>query len=385
MSDTNRVALAYIEESTFGTTPSGNLNRMRVTSESLHQEAGFNNSQEIVSDRQITDVVRTSANGAGDIAFEVSYAAQDFLFQYALQSAGWSSVVTDTDTVYSMVNSTNSIDRSSGDFAADGFVANQWVEIRGFTGDTSNNGYYKIVSVASGSMVLSGGAVVDDAAGESVTITMGAQIVNGTTLTHMSIEKAYQDLSNIFAAYRGMSVDTLSLELSADSFFTGSVGLIGKNETSETSTIGTGYVAAPTNEVMSAIDSVQSILEAQTNQDTTAFSLELANNLRQRQIIGTLGPVSIGSGSLNITGALTKYFETAALLNKFLNNTTSSIATIVEDEAGNAYIIDLPNVEFTAGQRVAGGLDSDVVAEMEYTAYKHATEAITIRIVRFAA
>jgi len=59
------------------------------------------------------------------------------------------------------------------------------------------------------------------------------------------------------------------------------------------------------------------------------------------------------------------------------------LAVSLQDPAGNGYIIDLPAVKYTAGQRVAGGPDDDVMVPLSWSAYAHATEDVTIRIARF--
>ena len=136
---------------------------------------------------------------------------------------------------------------------------------------------------------------------------------------------------------------------------------------------------------MNMVDHMQAVLEGQASQNITAFSLEVANNLRQRLIAGSLGPDSIGSGKIAITGTLQMYFETATIMDKYLNQTVSSLAFIIEDSSGNAYIIDLPEIKYTDGARVAGGENTDILADMTFGVRRDAAEDTMIRVVRFAA
>ena len=72
MSDSNRLSLLFVEESTFGVTPgTPTMGAMRFTSESLRQETQTTTSNEINSTRQRTDVVRTDASAAGDVGWEL--------------------------------------------------------------------------------------------------------------------------------------------------------------------------------------------------------------------------------------------------------------------------------------------------------------------------
>jgi hypothetical protein len=93
----------------------------------------------------------------------------------------------------------------------------------------------------------------------------------------------------------------------------------------------------------------------------------------------------LGKGALNISGTLKAYFATAALMDKYLNFTASSLAFLVNDTAGNAYVFDLPEVKYTDGQRCSGGQSQECMADMKFSASRDATENVTIRIVKFAA
>jgi hypothetical protein len=382
MSDSDRVQLAYVEETTFGQKETGsNLQVMRFTSESLHQESDHAQSGEIRDDRQVSDVIRTRVRAAGDIGLELSYNAYDDFMQAALMSAAWSSLVTvGPATTISAANSDNSFNDTGSGFGS--IVANQWIKVSGFTTAT-NNGYFKVVSATAAKIVVSGGTLTDEAAGDSVTIKMGPQIVNGTTCPSFNIEKQYTDLSNELAILTGMCIDQFNLNVAAGEIITGGFTFMGSAEGSLTASSGTGYDAASIKDVMSAVDDVENILENQATFNITAFSMQLQNNLRDRMQVGTAATISIGTGVLSITGTMQAYFESKAILDKFLNQTSSSLAILMEDTDGNAYILDLPQLKYTAGQRNAPGQSQDVIADMGFTAYRNSTEDVTVRIAKF--
>ncbi|MHC5053641.1 MAG: phage tail tube protein, partial [Planctomycetota bacterium] len=359
-------------------------NELRFTGESLKQETSVEESNEIRDDRQVADVKRSSVRAGGDINFELSYGALDDLLEAALMSADWSTEVEDTQTTFSMVASDNSINDSGSGFVTAGFLANQWVKISGFT-TAANNGYFKIVSVAAGKMVLAGGTVADESAGDSVTITMGPQIVNGTTERFFSIERGYKDIAK-YAIYSGMEVSGMSLAVAAGGLVTGGFSFMGKDETSSASSYSKGTAqAADANDVMSAVDEVQSILEGMASQSVKELSLSIANNLRERMVVGEVGPESLGAGRLAVSGSFQIYLADSTLLDKYLNQTASSLAVIFEDAAGNAYVVDFPQIRYSGGERVAGGKDTDIMAAVSFAAYRDETEDVTVRIARFAA
>ncbi len=383
----DQVGLAFVVESTFGQVPSGppTLQDLRFTNESLKQETDTVSSAEIRTDRQVPAVIRTAIRGVGDINLEFSYDSYETFLEASLQSAGFSSLVTNTDSTYSMDDGDNSINDSASQFVVDGFLANQFIELSGFT-DPANNGFFKIVSVAVGKMVLSHGVVVTEAAGDTVTIDMGAQIVNGTTQTSYFIEKVFTDLSNEFVRYLGMTIDTFSLDIAGESIVTGSFSFLGAKAESNTATGGDGSnTSVPTTEVFNTVDNVIDVFENAVSFVATSLSFSLGNNLRARSVLGTLGAESVGAGKIDVTGTIQAFFATKAEMDKYRNFTTTAITVVLQDDDGNTYIIDFPSVKYTDGEQVVSGENTDIIADLPFTAFRSATEGITIRIAKFDA
>ena len=386
MSDSDLMQMSHIAEDTFGEAKSGsNLQIMRYISESLHQETASQVSAEIRGDRQKVDVKRTNVTSAGNVDFEMSYGSHDDFLMAALAASAWSAEVTDiaAATTISAESADNSFNDSGSGFGS--YTAGNWIEVRGFTGDVINNGYFKIVTATSAKLIVEGGTLVDDAVGEEVTITQLGAITNGVTSHSFNIEKEYTDLSSEFSLILGAMIDQFSLNVPADAIITGSFTFLGSEEQSLASSNGTGYDAASTTEVFSAIDEVLSVRENDIDYAITSFAMSLANNLRARLVVGTLGAISIGKGSVDLTGTLQAYYASKTIMDKYLNFTTTSLAIVFEDTAGNGYIIDIPYMRYTSGQRVAGGQNTDILADMAFTATMDPTEEVTIRIARFAA
>lgn len=92
-----------------------------------------------------------------------------------LEVAKLSASVTITANTISAAAADNSYNDSGSGFLSAGFAANMHVHVTGFTGNVANNvASGKILSVTAGKMILvspDGDVIVDDAAGESVTIT----------------------------------------------------------------------------------------------------------------------------------------------------------------------------------------------------------------------
>lgn len=382
VSDSSRVQLAYIAEDEYGVKKTGsNLQILRKTGETLKQDTNVQTSSEIRSDRQITGAVRTNVNVSGQVNAELSFGTYDDLLVASLMSAGWSTTETVTASTISASAADNSFNDSGNGFGS--LIAGQWIKVAGCS-NSGNNGYFKIVTAAAGKITVSGGTLTDETAGSSITMTMGAQIVNGTTKTSFNIERKYTDLSNEFSLFLGCMINELGLNVALESMITGNFGMLGKTEESLSASSGSGYTAETITDVMNCVDQVLAVLEGQTSVDAKAFSLQLNNNLRARNRIGGLGAFDIGTGKCNVTGSLQAYFESKTLFDKYLNFSSTSLAIVLEDGAGNAYVVDLPSVKITDGSREAGSGDQDIIANLSWQAFKHPTEDVTIRIAKFA-
>jgi hypothetical protein len=386
MSDANRVGLAFVVESTFGTFPSGppTLADLRYTSEDLHVETDTTRSNEIRSDRQNPGYIRTSIRAAGTISGEFSYGAYDTFLEAALQGT-WDSAVTvaSSDTAVSAANSDNSFNHTgSWDNTP---TAGQWIQVSGFT-ESANNGVFKIVSATSSKIIVEGGTLTDEVAGDSIDITRGAEVKNGVTTRSFSIEKSFEDLANEFEQLTGMTVDTFDLEVPTEGIVTCSFGFLGKIGASAASTGGDGSnTAAASNDIMNSIDHVSGVLEGATlaSFDLISLGLSMRNASAPRPQVGSLGAVSMRNGSFEVDGTLQAYYDTKTTMDKYLNNTVTALAAVMEDDDSNVFVFDMPRVKFTSGQRVAGGINTDIIADMAFGVERHTTEDCMMRCVRF--
>ncbi len=386
MSDSNRVALGYMEESTFGVVPAATaFNELRFTGESLGQTTATTTSQEIRSDRMKADVIRTSVEAGGDVNHELSYGAHDDLIE-AVLGGTWGADLAISDTLsWTAATKTLTDDSAGGIFS--GVVVGQWIKVAGFTNAT-NNGWFHVASIPDSDNVVvdDPGAVLVDEAAVAATVS-GSTLVNGVVERSFTMEKDFQDITE-FINFVGMRAGTWSLSVTNGAISTGTFGFSGKQADAAGATVGTGpVVAASTNPVMNGIDNVTDIREGGVISTfcVSEISFQVENNLRMINCVGEVGPTDIGIGSFGVTGNLNVYFESRALYEKYLDFTTSSLSFRAIDALGNAYVFTFPAVKFTAGEVVAGGLDQDVLANMQWTAFRDSTSGVMMRVDRFAA
>ena len=390
MSSTNLVTVRFTEEVTYGVAPTSTQTLARMTGESFKQDTGTVSSAEIVADRQIPSVVRSSVGASGDLNWEMYLGGSlTTLMQGALQSA---SVVAESGGAISMKVDADDGTGSGHFFAASGtpfssFAAGEWVKTTRF-GDTANNSFFRVkalVGTGIGIIVDQPGTLVDDLSGFDAdsTCTQGAYFDNGTTQKSYTFEKEFTDLASTFEHFKGATCDGMSLTVPTDGVLTGSFSYTGKECVSATASLNAlTDTAAGTGAVLSGIDNVAVFYENDVALTITGFSMQLTNNLRGRQEVGSAFATSIGSGSLGISGSFQAYFAAGTpvdVVDRYLNGTDTNIAIAME-KGLVGLVIDLPRVRLTSGTRVAGGQNQDIIIEVGFEAFKHETLGHTVRV-----
>lgn len=386
MSDANRIDLYYKENGgAYGTIPAGDGKTLRLTGETLAATRQFTKSREIRSDRQASGVVLIGIGAGGSIDGELSYGAFDDLLKAALLSGAWAGAVSVTGTNISAAASDNSINSGSSAFTA---TAGQWVRVTGFT--TNGTAFWaRVTTATSAKLILAGPTLVNESAGASVTVKASDKIQVGTTIPDLVFERKHGDVASVFSDFVGCAIDTFELNMNAQGIITVKFGVVGKDETKNTSTQMGTPTAAPTNESMNGVRDPLKLYEGgiavASEMSAMELTLRVANKLRTRLNLGSLGAVSLGSGSVDVTGTLRAYFVNATKKDKFLAATATSFAFVVRDPANNTYVFELPAAKFKGESSNASAIDTDIVEPLEFEAYRDATVGNTLIIHRIVA
>jgi len=385
MSESNRATLGYIEESTWGTTPANPVNYVRMTSESIGMEMTTATSNEIRSDRLVADIIRTGISVGGDIGIELSYGAHDALIAGVMQSAWSSAVAVAASTTIGFTSVGNHITDSASAFT--NVVVGQFIKVSGAV-NAGNNGYHLVTVKTSANDITVSTTLTTEAAGGSINVK-SAYIRNGTTKKSFTFEKFFGGLvADEYVSFTGCVMDSMQLTIKPGSIIEGSFALQGQDAAASNTSVGTGpAVAAPTADVLNAIDNVSNVMEAgvAAPYDIVEISFTVSNSLRTRQKVASLPMAGVMLGTIQITGNFRAYFASKALYEKYLNFTATDLSFVVSDVAGNSYLFYFPQVKFTSGNPAASGLDQDVMLEMGFTAYRDPSLLFAMQICRFPA
>ena len=256
-----------------------------------------------------------------------------------------------------------------------------WIRVKGFV-NTANNNIFKVVSVTTSKIVVSGGTLVTEAAGPSVNV-YSKSVRNGTNKPSFSFEREFDDI-NQFCVHRGCIVDTMAIDAASGAIITGSFAFKGMSAEYGNTTFGTGAeIAAQTTGIMSGVSNVGAIYEngvPLTNVYFKSINLATNKNARTLDAIGSLFPVGANIGTLNVTATTQAYFSDTQLLNKYLSGTATSLSWSFRDDAGNRIVIDMPYAKIETGGVDAPQLNSDVMQNITFRGLISPTLGYAIQI-----
>lgn len=192
-----------------------------------------------------------------------------------------------------------------------------------------------------------------------------------------TLEKKFTDgTTDHYFRYAGCRVNTLALNLASDQIVNGTIGFMGKGESSGTAIIaGATYTESNSNDVMS-VNNVRSIafIGAADEVIFTDMSINLNNNLRQQKGFSTdtvawpdNDSKGIGMGRREVTGNLTAYFTSKEIYDKAINNEAVSFTYVVTDGT-NGWAITFPRIKFATRNAQAQGNNSDVFQNLTWQA-----------------
>lgn len=354
--DSSRHALYAIAEATYGTTPATPaFKKIRHTGTTLALAKGLMVSEEIRDDRQISDARHGTKQTGGDISGELTYGTYDEFMEAVLGGTWAAKFAPFVATTISAAASDNSINDSGAGFPA--WEVGDKVTISGFTGTAGNNQAGVVVSRTASKVVLTTATpLVDDAAGESVTVTSNTQkLIAGTTRRSFSILRHFSDQvtggDKPYHLYVGQEFNTLNLTMGVEALVGIVFGILGKSQsaTSDTAPADSTFVAVNTNKTFDTFTGT--LTEGGSALAVaTELNLTLENGLTPRFVVGSDATRKPTIGRSNLTGQMTAFAENSSLLDKFINGTESSLKVLLPDAHGNKYRVTLPRILYTGGQ-----------------------------------
>lgn len=219
---------------------------------------------------------------------------------------------------------------------------------------------------------------------------MGAFATNilkvGNAQKYFSIEDQAVDgpagATKQYRLYKGMAVSSMNLSLAPDQPVNATFDFVGRDMSQAAVSVQT---LAPTSfSTNPPFDSFNgSITEGgSVIANVTALDITVSNDLTNAYVIGTNIAAEPEYGMMSVTGNLTVRYQDAVLINKFLNETTSTLVFEIDD-LGNAnpYTFTLPNIRYTGASAPIAGTKGRLVT-LPFTALFDTTSSTSIQLTR---
>lgn len=380
----SRHSMAYSAETVYGTTDaSPAFKPLRHKGTTLGLAKSSFQSQELRTDRQISDFRHGTKQVGGNIDVELSSGSFDDILE-AVMGGTWAVKATKTATTISAAAADNSYNDSGSGFVTAGFEVGDVVTVSGFTGDVANNITSGVITAVAAGKITIGGTdgdvIADDAAGESVTIsTISDKLSVGTTRRSFTIERLFADITQ-YRRYKGSEFSTMSLQVQPEGIVSVQFGVLGQSEAADTAILsGQTYSAATTTSPFDGFSG--SITEGGSEiAVVTEVSLNLDNGLQALFVVGSAETIHPSIGRSNVTGSVTAYFENTTLLNKFINETESALTFTIGDGTNTLKFI-CPRIKYTGGQPDVAG-EGPVTLTMPFQALLDSVTGTNLRIIR---
>lgn len=204
----------------------------------------------------------------------------------------------------------------------------------------------------------------------------------GVAPKFFSIEDYAADIDQA-RLFTGMTVSTMGVSLAPNQMVTTTFGMVGKDMTisgtQKTQTAASG--AAPFDSYSGDI-AIGNVGSSSAVAIVTGLDFTLTNSFAPTFVIGDDSAPSLEYGRAEIEGTLTAYFEDAALINRFLNETESELEVSVNDPTGsNAYTFLFPRIKINSADVGVDGPTSRII-NISFDALYDATEGTNLSITR---
>ncbi len=208
------------------------------------------------------------------------------------------------------------------------------------------------------------------------------KLVVGTTPKYFSIEDYAADIDQA-RVFTGMTVSSMGVSLAPNQMVTTTFGMVGKDMTiSGTEKTQDDASGAAPFDAYSGDLGIGNVASASSVAIVTGLDFTITNSYAPTFVIGDDSAPCLEYGRAEVEGTLTAYFEDAALINRFLNETETEIEVSVNDPTGaNEYTFQFPKVKINSADVGVDGPSSRMIS-MSFVALYDATEGSNLVIYR---
>lgn len=377
----SRSGLSYVVESSFGVTPgSPALVQLPFTTHSLDLTKERVTGNDIQPDRMQRVDRHGNRSASGDIVVDLRKGDYDPLLESAFMSA-----FADSATIATLT-ATGSAGVATLTFATQTippFPVGSAITVAGMT-PSGYNGTYTVTACTATSVSYANATT----GSQTVAGTIKNKALKiGTTSKSFSIEDAASDIAQ-FRLFTGMTVDSVAISIKPNAMIGATFSLVGKDMTISGTSVDPTKDASSTNQPFDSYSGTIGIANASSTSGFTASAIvtgidfTVTNALAPTFVVGSSTTPQLEYGMATVEGTLTAYFEDAALINRFLNETTSAFQVTVNDPTGASnYTFHFPRVKFNGASVPVDGTGSRIIT-LPFVALYDTTENTNVEIIR---
>ena len=202
----------------------------------------------------------------------------------------------------------------------------------------------------------------------------------GTTVSSFTLEDGALDITQ-YRVFTGCMVNTMQMSIAPNQMTTATFGIIGKNMTQSTSPLDATLTAASNNE---PFDSFSGAISegGSTIAYVNTIDFTLNNNLNPTFALGAVATPQMEFGMSTLEGTMTVFYQDAALITKFLNETESSLSIVLDDRvAGLNYTFLMPRIKIN-GAAVPVASPASRLLTIPFVALRDSSTGTQLRITR---
>lgn len=222
-------------------------------------------------------------------------------------------------------------------------------------------------------------------------VTGTKTLVNGVAGKTFSVLKQFADLTAVNHLYKGLVVNTWTLNVQKKSILTGAFSLMGMAfDNGAIGTLLTGtptYAVASDTDVLNGSSNITAILidGAPATARIDKAAITITNNYRPQEELGELSPTGYTQGRIQVTGTMDHYFKDEDEFNKYKSGAPFAFGINFTDNDGNQLHLLFDRCKYEDMEVLAGGTNQDIIAKGKWRALYDPTNNRVLQLTSIAA
>ena len=212
------------------------------------------------------------------------------------------------------------------------------------------------------------------------TFTSGGVLTVGTSQQFLTIEDGAEDISE-YRQMVGCGVSAMSVSIAPNQMVQTTFSIVGQDLTQSATSLDASPTAASGGEPFDSYSG--SISEGGSSiASVTALDFTLTNSLAPTFTVGSSTTSQLEFGRAVVEGTVSAYYEDESLLNKFLNETSSSLQVVLDDPAsGSTYTFDFPNIKYNGADVPVSDPQSRIIS-LPFVALYDSSDSTNIKLTK---